>query len=43
MVVTRAEEKLRGRYPQFSHVLYAERIRLLANKANSSRKETFAT
>jgi hypothetical protein len=29
MVVSIAEEKLRGRYPQFSYVPYAKRIRLL--------------
>ena len=34
MVVIRAEEKLRGRYPQFSYVLYAERIRLLAKQGH---------
>ena len=32
MVVTLAEERLRGRYPQFSYVLYAKRIRLLAKR-----------
>ena len=32
MVVSRAEEKLRERFPQFSYVLYAERIRLLAKQ-----------
>jgi Protein of unknown function len=32
MVVSVAENKLGGRYPQFSYVLYAERIRLLAKQ-----------
>jgi hypothetical protein len=32
MVVSLAEEALRDRYPQFSYVLYAERIRLLAKR-----------
>lgn len=31
-VVIRAEEKLRSRYPEFSHVFYAERIRVLAKQ-----------
>ena len=32
-VVSVVEEKLRRRYPQFSYVFYAERIRLLAKQA----------
>jgi hypothetical protein len=32
MVVSIAEQKLRGRYPQFSYVLYAKRIGLLAKQ-----------
>jgi hypothetical protein len=32
MVVSIAEEKLRGQYPQFSYILYAMRIRQLAKK-----------
>ena len=32
MVVSIAEKKLQGRYPQFSYVLYAKRIRLLAKQ-----------
>ena len=32
MVVSLAEEKLRDRYPQFSYVLYAKRIRPLAKQ-----------
>jgi hypothetical protein len=31
-VVWRAEEKLQRSYPQFSYVLYAKRIRLLAKR-----------
>src|SRR5262245_45490876 len=32
-VVIRAEEKLRDRYPQFSYILYAERIRLMTKQS----------
>jgi hypothetical protein len=32
MVVSIAEERLRARYPQFSYILYAKRIRLLAKQ-----------
>jgi len=32
MVVVRAHEKLAKRFPQFSHVVYAERVRALAEE-----------